>query len=471
MKDFNRSSRRAFVQRLGQLGLAGAAAPWALNLAAMSEASAQASSAADYKALVCVFLYGGNDHYNTIVPYDDVNHANYQRVRSGITLQRTALAANALPIGTGEGLATNVNGLSPGRQVALAPQLSGLVPIFNKGELGLIFNIGTLVQPTTKVQYTAASVPLPPKLFSHNDQQSVWQSSNPEGATSGWGGRIGDLLLSSNGKTTFTCVNASGNAVYMSGREAVQYQVSNSGAVVMRGLSAPLFGSQACSNALRELVTAPHVHLMRSEYARITSRALDAQVTLSSALAATRPLQTVFPAGTLSQQLQMVARMIASRDALSVKRQVFFVSLGGFDLHDFLLTQHPGLMTQLGESLKSFHAAMGEMGIANKVTTFTASDFGRTLTSNGDGSDHGWGSHHFIMGGAVQGGRFYGQLPQVAVNGPDDVGQGRLLPTTAVDQLAATLATWMGVNTSDLPLVVPNILNYSVRDLGLMRRV
>jgi uncharacterized protein (DUF1501 family) len=471
MSDFNRSTRRAFVQRMGQLGLAGAAAPWALNLAAMSEASAQASTATDYKALVCVFLYGGNDHYNTIVPYDDINHANYQRVRSGITLQRSALAANALPIGTGEGLATNVNGLSPGRQVALAPELSGLVPIFNKGELGLIFNIGTLVQPTTKAQYTAASVPLPPKLFSHNDQQSVWQSSNPEGATSGWGGRMGDLFMSSNGRTTFTCVNASGNAVFMSGREAVQYQVSSSGAVAMRGLTAPLFGSQACSDALRQLVTASHPHLMRSEYTRITSRAIDAQVTLSSALAAMPALKTAFPTvGNLGAQLQMVARMIAARDALSVKRQVFFVSLGGFDLHDFLLTQHPGLMSQLGESLKSFHAAMGELGIANKVTTFTASDFGRTLTSNGDGSDHGWGSHHFIMGGAVQGGRFYGRYPDVAVNGPDDVGQGRLLPTTAVDQLAATLATWMGVNASDLPLVVPNIGNYSVRDLDLMRR-
>jgi uncharacterized protein (DUF1501 family) len=471
MSDFNRSSRRAFVQRLGQLGVAGAAAPWALNLAAMSEAAAQSTTATDYKALVCVFLYGGNDHYNTVVPFDDTSYLNYQRVRTTIALQRSAVQANALPIGTGEGLSARVNGLAPGRQVALAPELSGLLPLFQKGELGLILNIGTLIQPTTKAQYTAANVPLPPKLFSHNDQQSVWQSSNPEGAISGWGGRIGDLFLSGNGRTTFTCVNASGNAVFMSGREAVQYQVSTSGAVAMRGLNAPLFGSQACSNALRQLVTASHPHLMRAEYTRVTARAIEAQSTLSSALASTRPLQTVFPAGALSQQLQIVARMIAARDQLSVKRQVFFVSLGGFDLHDFLITQHPGLMSQLGESLKSFQAAMGELGVADRVTTFTASDFGRTLTSNGDGSDHGWGSHHFIMGGAVQGGRFYGRLPEVAVNGPDDVGQGRLLPTTSVDQLAATLATWMGVNTSDLPMVVPNIGNYSVRDLGLMRRV
>jgi uncharacterized protein (DUF1501 family) len=418
-----------------------------------------------------VFLYGGNDHYNTVVPFDDTSYLNYQRIRTTIALQRSAVQANALPIGTGEGLSASVNGLAPGRQVALAPELSGLFPLFQKGELGLILNIGTLVQPTTKAQYTAANVPLPPKLFSHNDQQSVWQSSNPEGATSGWGGRMGDLFMSGNGRTTFTCVNASGNAVFMSGREAVQYQVSTSGAVAMRGLASPLFGSQACSNALRQLVTAPHPHLMRAEYTRVTARAVEAQASLSSALASARPLQTVFPAGSLSQQLQIVARMIAARDQLSVKRQVFFVSIGGFDLHDFLITQHPGLMSQLGESLKSFHAAMGELGVADRVTTFTASDFGRTLTSNGDGSDHGWGSHHFILGGAVQGGRFYGRLPEVAVNGPDDVGQGRLLPTTSVDQLAATLATWMGVNTSDLPMVVPNIGNYSVRNLGLMRRV
>ena len=464
MNDFSHSSRRAFVQRLGQLGLAGAAAPWALNLAAMSEAAAQStttgSATEDYKALVCVFLYGGNDHHNTLVPFDTASHAAYQRIRTGIALPRDSLAATAL----------SSSGLPDGRQMALASQLAPLKPLFDEGSLGVLLNIGTLIQPTTKAQYTAGNVPLPPKLFSHNDQQSVWQSSNPEGSTSGWGGRMGDLFMSGNGKTTFTCVNASGNAVFMSGRQAVQYQVGATGAVALRALSTPLFGSQACSDALRQLVTAPHAHLMRSEYTRVTARAIEAQGILSTALAAAPALTTTFPTGTLGQQLQMVARMIGARQALQAKRQVFFVSLGGFDLHDFLLTQHPGLLTQIGEGLKAFHAATLELGVASRVTTFTASDFGRTLSSNGDGSDHGWGSHHFIMGGAVQGGRFHGQLPEVAVNGPDDVGQGRLLPTTSVDQLAATLATWMGVSATDLPLVVPNIGNYSVRDLGVLRR-
>ncbi|MFM2187256.1 MAG: hypothetical protein RIR43_1828, partial [Pseudomonadota bacterium] len=403
MSDFNQSSRRAFVRRMGHLGLAGAAAPWAMNLAALSDAAAQSSSvgssAGDYKALVCLFLYGGNDFYNTVVPFDSASHAAYQRIRTGIALQREPLAATAL----------TTAGLPDGRQLALAPQLADLKPLFESGTLGVLLNIGTLIQPTTKAQYTAGNVPLPPKLFSHNDQQSVWQSSNPEGATSGWGGRMGDLFMSGNGKTTFTCVNASGNAVFMSGRQAVQYQVGPTGAVALRALSAPLFGSQACSDALRQLVTAPHEHLMRAEYTRITSRAIEAQATLSAALAAAPALGTSFPAGNLGQQLQMVARMMGAREALQARRQVFFVSLGGFDLHDFLLTQHPGLLTQIGEGLKAFHAATVELGLADKVTTFTASDFGRTLSSNGDGSDHGWGSHHFIMGGAVQGGRFYGR--------------------------------------------------------------
>ena len=464
MTDFQQSSRRAFVQRLGQLGLAGAAAPWALNLAALSEASAQSvgsGAADDYKALVCVFLYGGNDHNNTLIPYDAASHAAYQRIRTGIALQRDALAATAL----------TATGLPDGRQMALAPQLAPLKTLFEQGQMGVLLNIGTLIQPTTKAQYAAGNVPLPPKLFSHNDQQSVWQSSNPEGATSGWGGRMGDLFMSGNGKTTFTCVNASGNAVFMSGRQAVQYQVGATGAVAMRGLSAPLFGSQACSDALRQLVTASHSHLMRSEYTRITARAIEAQAILATALSTAPALSTVFPTGNLGQQLQMVARMIGARQALQARRQVFFVSIGGFDLHDFLLTQHPGLLTQIAEGLAAFHAATKELGVASQVTAFTASDFGRTLSSNGDGSDHGWGSHHFILGGAVEGGRFHGRLPEMAVNGADDVGQGRLVPTTAVDQLAATLATWMGVSGTDLPLVVPNIGNYTVRDLGLLRRV
>ena len=451
------SSRRAFLRRAGQLSFTGVAAPWALNLAAMAEAAAQ--TATDYKALVCLFLYGGNDYGNTVVSYDAASHAAYTTIRGSLATPRSALAGTAL--------APSV-ALTSGRQMALAPELAPIKPLFDSGRLGVLLNIGTLIQPTTQAQYNAKSVPLPPKLFSHNDQQSVWQSSLPEGSTSGWGGRVGDLLMSANGKSTFTCVNASGNAVFMSGRQAVQYQVATSGSVALRGIQAPLFGSQACSDALRALTTASRSHLMQAEHTRVMARAIDANTSLSAALASTPQLATVFEtANPLAAQMQIVARMIAARNVLGAKRQVFFVSIGGFDLHDFLVAQHPGLLANVGGAMKSFYDATVELGVASQVTTFTGSDFGRTLSSNGDGSDHGWGSHHFVLGGAVKGQRFHGQLPAMAVSGPDDVGQGRLLPTTSVDQLAATMAKWMGVSDSNLPLVTPNIGNYSLRDLGL----
>jgi uncharacterized protein (DUF1501 family) len=253
----------------------------------------------------------------------------------------------------------------------------------------------------------------------------------------------------------------------MAGQQAVQYQVSSSGAVAINGVTKPLFGSQACADALRGLITAERSHWMEQELNRVVARSVDAQAIVSGALSSLPALNTVFDASnSLATQLQMVARLIASRSSLGASRQVFFVSLGGFDLHDFLPTQHPALLTNVSNALASFYDATVELGVADQVTAFTASDFGRTLTSNGDGSDHGWGSHHFVLGGAVKGGRFWGQLPAVSINGPDDVGQGRLLPTSSVDQLAATLASWMGVSASELPHVLPQIGNYSLRDLG-----
>ena len=446
--------RREFLRRAGALGLAGTAAPWALNLAALGEAAA-ATAPGDYKALVCVFLYGGNDHGNTLVPYDTASYNAYAAIRQTLATPREQLASTVLGPAIG------------GRQMALAPQLGKLKSLWDAGTLGVQLNVGTLIQPTTLAQYKAQSVPLPPKLFSHNDQQSVWQSSSPEGATSGWGGRLGDLFLSGNGSATFTCVNVSGNAVFMAGKQAVQYQVSTSGAVPINGVVKPLYGSQACSDALKALITAERSHWMEGELNRVVARSITAQGAVSAGLAGVPALQTAFDTtSALSAQLLMVARLIAARQSLGATRQVFFVSLGGFDTHDFLLDQHPGLLTAVNDALASFYAATVELGVANQVTTFTASDFGRTLTSNGDGSDHGWGSHHVVLGGAVKGGRFWGTLPSVTVNGPDDVGQGRLLPTTAVDQLGATLATWMGVSASELPSVLPQIGNYSQRDLG-----
>ncbi|NPC54734.1 DUF1501 domain-containing protein [Caenimonas soli] len=448
--------RREFLRRGAALSMAGVATPWALNLAATGEAAA-ATSVGDYKALVCVFLYGGNDYGNTLVPCDDANYAAYQAIRTGIVLPRETL----LP------LAPSV-ALPSGRQMAFAPEWSGLKELFDAGRMGVLLNVGTLMQPTTRAQYNMRSVPLPPKLFSHNDQQSVWQSSLPEGATSGWGGRLGDLFLSSNARTTFTCINVSGNAVFMSGQTAVQYQVGSGGAVALSAAKSPVYGSPACAEALRVVTMATGTHLFESELATMMTRAFEAESQLSTALAGAAPLTTAFDAANpLAMQLKMVARMISVRSALGARRQVFFVSLGGFDLHDFLPQQHPGLLAKVSSAVKSFHDATVELGVANSVTSFTASDFGRTLSSNGDGSDHGWGSHHIVVGGAVKGGRFHGILPATAVNGPDDVGQGRLLPTTSVDQFGAALATWFGVPATDLPLVFPNIGHFDANALSL----
>lgn len=461
--------RREFLRRSAQLGLVGMAAPWALNLAAIGEAAA-ADASGGYKALVCVFLSGGNDNGRTLLPVDAAGHAHLASLLGGTTDLGGLVAPRASLDATS--LTPRVPLAGPnasGTQLAMAAELLPLKPLFDAGKLGWVLNVGTLMEPTTKAQYQAQSVRLPPKLFSHNDQQSFWQSSGAEGSTKGWGGAMGDLFLSSNATSTFTCINTSGNAVFLMGDQAVQYQISNSGAVPVNGVVSNLFGSAQCSKVLNSLITSPRTHWMEAELNRVALRSITAQATVKAALgnANALPFSAAFDTTqSLGRQLQMVARLIAGRSTLGAQRQVFFVSIGGFDNHDFLLTQHPVLLGQLANGLSTFHSAMTELGVAENVTTFTASDFGRTLTSNGDGSDHGWGAHHLIMGGAVRGQRFWGEMPVLANNGPNDVGQGRLIPTTSVDQLAATLAKWLGVSPTEVSAMFPNINRFDHTDLG-----
>ncbi|HVZ99135.1 MAG TPA: DUF1501 domain-containing protein [Caulobacterales bacterium] len=463
-------TRRAILQRAAQLSAMGAATPLAMSLAAMGEAAAFNSS--DYRAIVCVFLFGGNDFGNTLIPYDLPNYDRYAlirgagpgRTRGGIAYGHGELAGTVLTPVVPQTLTDDL-------QYALNPNLTNLAALFNAGRAAVQLNVGPLVVPLTLAQYNNPNrnlYPLPPKLFSHNDQQSVWQALGSEGATVGWGGRFGDLALSSNSNALLTCISAAGNAVFVSGQTALQYQISPSGAIKINALQNPPWGSTQIRDALNSIVTSTSSHVMENEFTIVTRRSIQLEGVVNGALANVH-LATAFPAGNpLAAQMQIVARLIGARNDLGAKRQVFFVSLGGFDNHNLLMQDHPGLMQRVDQAIGAFYAATVEMGVADKVTTFTASDFGRTFASNADGSDHGWGGHHFIVGGAVNGGRFYGVAPHVSLDTDDQVGQGRLLPSTSVDQFAATLATWFGVSAGELPTVLPRIGNFASPNIGFV---
>ncbi len=457
------ASRREFLRAASRLSVAGAATPWALNLAAIGTAAAQ-TAPTDYKALVCVFMYGGNDHSNTVVPYDNASYQLYAQSRTNLTLAQNVL----LPI------TTPTNQSMTGRQISLRSELQPLKTIYDAGKAAVLANVGTLVVPTTMAQYKARSVPLPPSLFSHNDQQSVWQTYNGrrEGARVGWGGRMGDLLASNNQFQNFTCVSASGTAVFLSGQSTVQMQIGNNGGLAITGISgSTLFGSSAGPATARRLMTEDRTNLFEKDYNTVVKRSAEAAETLNTALAgfpATAAPFSTFPNTGLGNQMRNVARMIAARQALGAKRQVFHVSVGGFDQHSGLINGHAGRMTELANAMSAFYQATVSLGIADSVTSFTASDFGRTLDSNGEGSDHGWGAHHFVVGGAVKGGELYGVWPDTVLRGANDVGRGNLLPTTSVVQYAATLATWFGIGPTQLADVLPNVVNFPQPGLGFM---
>jgi uncharacterized protein (DUF1501 family) len=513
MSTYN-ASRRLFLRHAGALSttLGSAAAPLALNLSAMGSAAAQ--SASDYKALVCIFLFGGNDSFNMVLPTDTDSWTNYTTVRNqapdSIALLAPGTAANA---GAAAGSPARLGGVLPinptraqGRTFALHPMMGALQTMFNTDKrLAILPNVGPLIVPTTKVQYNARSVSLPVSLYSHNDQQNTWQSFRPEGATQGWGGLMGDLLAAQNGRSVFTAISTSGNNVWLSGQTVRQYQVGANGASRMGTNSAnQIFGSASVGTAMKSIVTATRGgHVFESDLAAISARSIDAEEALRTVLkAADNPLFGTTTGSTynanndpklqydhplngnkafnsLAQQLQVVARMIdaSAASGVSAKRQVFFVSLGGFDTHDAQNRSHADLYARLAHAMRYFDNTLAGMGALNKVTTFTASDFGRTFTSNGDGTDHGWGGHHFVMGGAVKGGDLYGNFPTLGAknannnnfdSSADQLGNGALLPTTSVDQLGATLAKWFGISDADALTVFPHLASFTTRDLGFM---
>lgn len=471
-------SRRQFLRAASLLPMVGTgAAPFALNLTAIGDAAAQ-TVPGDYKAIVCLFLSGGNDHFNTVLATDSTSWAEYQRIRTTATTNSIALPGVGA---TGGVLPITPKTAQAGRSFALNPNLGPLKDLFDNGRAAIIANVGTLIAPTTKAQYLGRSVALPTKLFSHNDQASLWQSAQGEGASFGWGGRMGDLMASNNSNATFTSISAAGNAVFLSGRTINQYQITPAGAVPIRNLTGTLFGSS--NNPLQSIITSGRNDAFEKEYAALTQRAITAQGILSAAMIPAGPTGVPNPSqytslingqvinNALAIQLQTVARIIASRSTLGARRQIFFVNLSGFDTHDLQKTAHADLMARLAHAISYFDGTLGNLqgtDVRKQVTLFTASDFGRTFASNGDGTDHGWGSHHFIVGGAVKGGDIYGAFPVTGLNHDHDIGSGSLLPSLSVDQYGATLASWFGLTSAQISDVFPNIGNFSTRNLGFM---
>lgn len=418
--------------------------------------SAMAQGATDYKALVCIFMFGGNDSNNMVVPID-ARYAGYQKARSVLALPQAQL----LPLQIG-GQANY--GLHPNM-----PEMQGLFN--NQKNLAILANVGTLVQPTTQQSYQQWKN-LPENLYSHSDQQDQWQSAQLTGtATAGWAGKVADNVQSSfnSGAKFPPILSISGNAIFCTGNTSRPFTMDPYSTPGLQGFDSSA-ASQARFVATQQLLTLDSgISLVQSANS-VTGAAVQYGLVLSQALQNLPPLQTKFPDTYISQQLSQVAQVIAARGALGVNRQIFFCSYGGFDTHSDQIHQQVELMTKLSQGMSAFYQATQEIGVANNVTTFTLSEFSRTLEpGTNNGSDHAWGGHQLIMGGAVHGNQMYGTFPTVALGGPDDADQnGRWIPTTAVDQYAATLAQWFGVPAAALPTIFPNLANFTTQTLGFM---
>jgi uncharacterized protein (DUF1501 family) len=408
----------------------------------------------DYKALVCVFLLGGNDSWSMVVPRSEAEYNAYAASRQNLAIARDAL----LPIVP-----------TDGSDYGFHPAMGQLGQLFDQGRCAVVANIGPLIAPTTLDQYRAKTVPVPPQLFSHNDQQGQWHTLRGRiPSKTGWAGRMADALAGQlAGQRLAMNVSLSGSTLFQAGTSATPYVMGATGADSLKA-----FGSSgkrlARQSAFERILGADHPSVYERAYADVHERALANAQLVNSALASAPPLATAFPGSPLASQLQTVAKMIAVREQLGMSRQVFFVAAGGFDTHDEQLTEQPGLLANVSASLAAFHAATVELGVASSVTAFTQSDFGRSLSSNGDGSDHAWGGVQMVVGDAVRGREIYGQYPVLEIGAANDVGGGRFIPAVSSDQYAATLARWFGIDDAQMSLIAPNLGNFAQRDLGFM---
>jgi uncharacterized protein (DUF1501 family) len=453
-----KTPRRAFLRNalaVSSLGLASR-----LDLVNVLS-TAGATTAPDYKALVCVFMFGGNDGNNTVVPLDSAGYQSYSTVRT---------AASGIQLTQGQLLPIQPSNTST--PYGLHPALDELQALFGQGKLAILANVGTLTQPTNQAQYKSGIQPI--SLYSHADQQAQWQTSiSSSVATTGWGGRLADQTKSLNAPGGFPVVTSlGGTALFTTGVTATPLSIPVSGSFALSGFANNTAGNARLA-AVKALLAETSTSTMVTSMNEIGTQALSFSATVNPVITGTSTIVDPLFTGltsSIANQLHQVAKMISARTSTGANRQIFFVSLGSFDTHNNQVPLQNQLFSDLSPALKAFHDATVALGVGSQVTTFTLSDFSRTFApASGAGTDHAWGNHHFIMGDAVAGGKFYGQYPQLALGGPDDTtGEGRWIPTTSVDQYGATLASWFGVPSGSLVKVFPNLGSFTPNNLGFL---
>jgi uncharacterized protein (DUF1501 family) len=447
----NKFNRRNFL-KLGCRTIVGAGL---MSSTAARLANAQSSN--DYRALVCINLDGGNDGFNMLVPSTGAAYSEYKDSRRHLAVgsaDLTALSpatANTTPVG-------------------LNPFMQKLKPLFDQGNLAFQANVGTMIEPTTPDDVRNESVRLPEQLFSHHDQARQWQKLDHYHTwNSGWGARAADIFAAQQAYPNLAAISLVGSNEWQAGGEQSAFTISSEGVSSYAGMEDLSQDSWQMPRrqAFIELLNQQYENVFERSYAELQSRALVLSTNVGAALARLGELQTPVPENNrLAQQLAMVAKLIAIKDEFRMTRQLFYVNLSGFDTHDDQLRVQPYLYSQVADALAFFHQALLEINQLNNVTSFTTSDFGRSVTGNGDGTDHGWGNHHIVMGGAVHGTDVYGTMPRVTVDGPDDYRNGRIVPTTAVSQYAATHLRWLGLDEADIDNLLPSLKNFQTRDLG-----
>lgn len=431
-----------------------------LNLKLAGGVAAAEPGIGEYRALVCLFLNGGWDSFNLLVPKNypadessGGEYDHYAQVRQNLALPQSSLL-DITPTNT------------PGRRFGLHPGCVEIQNLFENGHAAFVSNVGTLVEPVNKAQYQSQTAHLPLGLFSHSDQIEQWQTSLPDTRTAvGWAGRMADLLQSLNSVEKVSMnISLSGSNVWQSGLDVFEYAITDTGAVGLTGYRQDWVQydtvAQARSAAVDSQLALHYTDLFTKAFAKSKRDAMEAYDIFSTATSGSLPAGATFPTTALGRQLQMIAKTIAGRTALGATRQTFFVNFGGWDHHDEVLINTAAMLPVVSQAVGAFYNALTLLGVENQVTLFTSSDFGRTLTSNGRGSDHAWGGNHLLVGGAVNGRKIYGAYPELYENNPLDVGRGRLIPTLSVDEYFAELALWLGVSPGSLPLVLPNITRF-----------